>query len=221
MAKKKSKNSNYVTEKTTQAKLEKEKAMKAKRTKRIVKEISTYAIVFVIIAGMFTGLGFIFGWFNYSPTTTAHALIEVEGYDALHVELYGEDAPKSVEAFLDLVKNKQYDGKKFDELFGESGISCSISNTKKITGEFEANGVENKVPFIKGTLAMQLPVEGNNNSANGSFFILNENEKSLKGNYAAFGRVQNASAETLEAIFEAIEGGADLKITSITTHDSH
>ena len=221
MAKKKSKNSNYVTEKTTQAKLEKEKAMKAKKTKRIVKEIATYAIVFVIIAGMFTGLGFIFGWFNYSPTTTAHALISVEGYDSIHVELYGEDAPKTVEKFLDLVEDGHYNGKSFDTLLEDFGMLCTAGSTSKITGEFKNNGVENKIPFIKGTLAMYLPTEDDNNSANGSFFILGENQKSLGGSYAAFGRVQNSGLETLEAIFEAVQGGAKPKITSITTHEAH
>lgn len=221
MAKKKNKNSNYVTEKTTQAKLEKEKAKKAKRVKRIVKEVAMYALVIVIAAGIFTGLGFAFGWFNYSPTTTSHALISVEGYDSIHVELYGEDAPKTVEKFLDLVEDGHYNGKSFDKLLEDYGMLCSAGTTNKITGEFENNGVENKVPFIKGTLAMYLPTEGDNNSANGSFFILGENQKSLGGSYAAFGRVQNDGLETLEAIFEAVKGGAKPKITSITTHEAH
>lgn len=222
MSKKRNKNSNYVTEKTTQAKIEKEKAKKAKRIKRIVKEIVIYALIVIVAAGSFTGLGFAFGWWDYAPTSTYHATIEVEGYGTLHVELYGNDAPKSVEKFVSLANGKKYDGKSFSSLFGEVGIQCAAGDGAAIVGEFKDNGVENKTPFIKGTLAMTLPDANNPNSANGSFFILGENERGLKGSYAAFGKVTEDSMEILDKICEDMEkNGAKPKITAVTVHASH
>lgn len=222
MSKKRNKNSNYVTEKTTQAKLEKERAKKAKRIKRIVKQAVAFALALVICVGGITGLGFAFGWWDYTPTPTYHASIEVEGYGALHVELYGNDAPNTVAQFKKLADSKHFNGKSFDSLFGEAGIQCSSGGATPITGEFKSNGVDNKITFTKGTLAMLLPTEGNPNSANGSFFILTENERSLKGEYAAFGRVTEESMELLEKIAEDMkESGAKPKITSVSVHAAH
>ena len=83
--------------------------------------------------------------------------------------------------------------------------------------------MENNVPFIKGTLAMTLPDAANPNSANGSFFILGENERGLKGSYAAFGRLTDEdSMELLDKIYKDMKNsGAAPKITAITVHASH
>ena len=220
MAKKKNKNNNYVTEKTTQAKLEKEQAKKAKRTKKIVKQIVTAVLVVVICAGCFTGLGFAFGWFDYAPTPTYDAVIEVEGYGSLHVHLYGNDNPEAVSKFKELAEKKAYDGKSFDSLFGECGIQCSSGGSVKVVQENTNPG--NKIAFTKGTLAMIPPTSADTAIADGAFFILGENERSLKDGYAAFGRVTYDSLEMLEKIYDDMEkSGVRPTIKSISVHATH
>ena len=139
-------------------------------------------------------------------------------------ELYPDKAPITVANFVNLVNNKFYDGLTFHRIIdnfmiqggdpsgnGTGGAKLSdldknvASGSDKdynysIKGEFSANGVENKVKYEAGTLAMArsdysslgLTEEGYN-SACSQFFIMNTDDKQtnsyLEGNYAAFGKV--------------------------------
>lgn len=219
MSKKSNKNNNYVTEKTTAAKLAKEKDKKARKTKKIVKQIVVAVLALAIIAGAFTGLGFAFGWFDYAATPTYHASIEVEGYGTLHVELYGNEAPESVNAFVELAKDKHYDGASFDSLFGKGGARCTTDKSNNnIEVRYNCTG-ENKITFGKGMLGM---IPSDDGKSTGDFFINGKRDTKLDDSYAVFGRVTDESHDLLEDILRDIEkNGAKPKIKSITVHESH
>lgn len=151
-----------------------------------------------------------------------HAIINVEGYDPIEVELDADSAPISVTNFTNLVNDNYYDGLTFYRVVedfclqgGTSGNSASgtDSNLGTITGEFSSNGVDNPLAdnFTRGTIAMartQLP-----NSATSTFFItLGTNDMvgtSLDGQYAAFGTIDEEGMETVDKIVSDAIGFVD------------
>nr|MBE6544531.1 peptidylprolyl isomerase [Oscillospiraceae bacterium] len=222
----KKKNSNYVTDKTIAAKAEKEaaklKEKKAKTTRIAAIWIGGAAAFLVILFGILIACGA----FTYSPEATYHATINIEGHDALHVELFGNDAPKTVKHFIDLCEDGYFDGKSIHTLLDGllyGGSQIADGGSSSIKGEFSDNGFDNKVPMKKGVIAM---ARGNgNDSAYGQFFFLTENDSSLKGKYAAFGKVSDM--DVFEELIESLSVGDDgkindaPKITGISLHASH
>ena len=100
-----------------------------------------------------------------------------------------------------------------------------------IKGEFKANGVENDIKHVRGTISMARE-SGNNDSASSQFFIVHQtsdnNSLSLDNNYAAFGMV-NSGMQIIDKICYDIEEGANGAvekedqpvITKITIHGEH
>lgn len=228
MAKKK-KNANYVTEKTEAAKAQKIRDEKKKKTMKIVKASLFILLALAVIAGIVLAIGFAFGLFEYTPEATYDALIEIEGYGSVHVELYGKEAPITVQKFISLANDGYYNGKSFhtvvdDLIYG--GSFYAQSETLGIKGEFSENGVENKISHVRGTLSMARG-EGYN-SAYGQFFIVRKNSRELDGKYAAFGRITDGM-DIIDKIFNDVEidengkisGDTPVLITRITTHESH
>lgn len=238
MAKKK-KNSNYVTEKKTKAREEALKAKKAYKTKKTI--ITTIALVLALTCLIF-GIILISRSCN-SFKVTHHASIEVEGYGTIHVELYGDEAPETVENFVKLANQGFYNGLTFHRIMdnfmiqggdpkgnGTGGYEVD-GKEQNIKGEFSANGVNNDIKHIRGTISMARE-GGNNNSASSQFFIVHQtsenNSKSLDGNYAAFGMV-TSGMEIVDKICEDVKEGANGAvekdkqpvIKSITIHASH
>ena len=195
----------------------------ARRAKKIRQQrIKTAAIIgaIVLVIGGFVALGFALDWWAYQPTATHHASIEVENYGSLHVALYGNDAPKTVEAFEELAEHGHFDGKSLSLLLGSNMIACNAGDEITIDGEFEENGVKNRVLHKKGTLSMLLPDATAPNSANGSFCILTDDMPELDGSRTAFGRVD--SLDVLDKIVKDMEeNGVIPKIKSVSLHHSH
>ena len=228
MAKKK-KNSNYVTEKTEAAKAQKLRDEKKKKKLKILKYCLYTFATLVLIAGIIIAIGFAFGLFEYTPEATYDASIEIEGYGSIHVELYGNDAPKTVQNFINRANSGYYDGKTFHTIVDDliyGGSVCAESETLGIKGEFSENGVENKISHIRGTISMARG-EGNN-TGYGQFFIVRKNSRELDGKYAAFGRV-TSGMEIIDKIFKDVklleDGTIDptttVKIKSVSTHEAH
>ncbi len=238
MAKKK-KNSNYVTEKKTKAREEALKAKKAYKTKKTI--ITTIALVLALTCLIF-GIILISRSCN-SFKVTHHASIEVEGYGTIHVELYGDEAPETVENFVKLANQGFYNGLTFHRIMdnfmiqggdpkgdGTGGYEVD-GKEQNIKGEFSANGVNNDIKHVRGTISMARE-GGNKNSASSQFFIVHQtsenNSKSLDGNYAAFGMV-TSGMEIVDKICEDVKEGANGAvekdkqpvIKSITIHASH
>ena len=239
---KKKKNSNYVTEKREQAKIEKEKAKRAARRKEILNMILVPAVAVLVIAALVVSLGFVFGWWDDNPNkdfkATHHATIKIKDYGTLHVELYGEEAPITVENFVALANKGFYDDLTFhrimDGFMAQGGCPYGTGtgdSGKDIKGEFIANGVQNDVKHVRGTISM---ARGNSpDSGSSQFFIVHKtsenNTKSLDGNYAAFGMVTDGMeiidkmiADTVaKGYTESVSKADQPIIESIEIHAAH
>ena len=152
---------------------------------------------------------------------THHATVKVAGYDEFVITLDANSAPVSVANFCKLAQEGYYNGLAFYRIVegfclqgGTKGDTASGSdlNIKPIIGEFSGNGVNNPLAdsFKKGTVAMART--NNPNSATSTFFITlasSENvSKSLDGLYAAFGTIDEAGMQTVDAIVSAYVANA-------------
>ncbi len=120
--------------------------------------------------------------------------IEMENGKKIKLELYPEEAPITVENFLELVKNHFYDGLTFHRVIsgfmiqGGDPLGTGFGGSdKKIKGEFLANGVNNRIKHVRGVISMAR--SQNPNSASSQFFIMHADAPHLDGQYAAFGKV--------------------------------
>lgn len=145
------------------------------------------------------------------------ATIEVQNYGTIKLELYPDQAPNTVANFIKLANNGFYDGLTFHRTIPEfmiqggdkdgngtgtpslKDLDENLSDEKyAIKGEFIANKVDNKIKLEKGVIAMarsdysslssSLASKGYD-SAGSQFFIMNEDQLSLSGLYAGFGKV--------------------------------
>jgi peptidyl-prolyl cis-trans isomerase B (cyclophilin B) len=114
--------------------------------------------------------------------------------EAMVIELYPKDAPKTVENFISLVKNKFYDGLSFHRVISGFMIQggCPVGNGTggpghHIEGEFAANGFDNPIKHTRGVISMARAQDPN--SAGSQFFIMHKDSPHLDGQYAAFGKV--------------------------------
>ena len=225
---KQNKNSNYQTEKKLAKQIEKEALKKKEQQKKTLKILAICVGAVVALAAIIIGILFAVGAFEYSPKPTYHATVNIEGHDPLHIELYGNDAPITVEHFIDLAESGYFDGKSIhtfadDLLYG--GSTLADGGVKGIKGEFGGNGVENKIPMEKGVVCLARGLS--KNSGYGQFFILTKNDSSLKGDYAAFGKLtdMDALSEILKSIKVDSKGNiideTAPKILSISLHEAH
>ncbi|MBQ8413639.1 MAG: peptidylprolyl isomerase [Clostridia bacterium] len=223
MAKQK-KNSNYVTEKTVAAKAERDAAKikeeKDRKTKILAISIGSAVAAIALIVGLL----FAFGAFEYKPEPTYHATFNFDNGSSLHIELYGNDAPETVKHFRKLCEDGHFDGRSANSLIDELlYFGKDVEGVEGIKGEFADNGVENKIPMKKGVLCMARGSEYN--SAYGQFFVLTKNNSSLKGQYAAFGRI--TELDGLENLLDSITVSDDgkvtesPKITGVSLHAAH
>ena len=241
MGNKNRKNSNYVTEKTIQRRMQKEAAEKRKKQKRLAIIITSAVLAAAIVIGGIVALGkFVFGWGEgeYEPTATHHANIVLEGYGTLHVELYGEDAPKTVENFVKLVNEGFYNGKKFSHLMqnpeNEENILIQAGEDVEGLDPIESEVTDNRISHKTGVLSAPRSALGTHPT---KFFIMASSDytDTFDGFYAAFGKVIGG-LDVLEAICEdsakSISGYDDknlgeiapkkqIKIVSIAIHEAH
>ena len=123
-----------------------------------------------------------------------HAEIEIADYGTVSVELDGDEAPLTVQNFMDLANNGFYDGLTFHRIIdgfmiqgGDPNGDGTGGSGTDITGEFASNGIENNIAHEKGVISMARSMDPN--SASSQFFIMVEAAPHLDGEYAAFGHV--------------------------------
>ena len=146
------------------------------------------------------------------------ATMEVEGYGTVKIELYPDKAPNTVVNFIRLANRGFYNGLTFHRTIpdfmiqggdknGDGTGSPTLNDIKdnggseeyNIKGEFIANGFnQNTLKHEKGVISMAradysslsstLTTKGYN-SGGSQFFIMTEDNESLDGLYAAFGKV--------------------------------
>lgn len=121
-------------------------------------------------------------------------VITVKDYGVIELELDADVAPITVTNFIDLVKDKFYDGLTFHRIMdgfmiqgGDPEGNGTGGSKNPIKGEFSSNGVENNISHKRGVISMAR--SQNNNSASSQFFIVQEDSTFLDGQYAAFGKV--------------------------------
>lgn len=135
--------------------------------------------------------------------------ITLQNGKKMTAELYGNEAPVTVENFLSLIKRNFYDGLIFHRVIkgfmiqgGDPLGKGTGGSGKNIKGEFSSNGVKNPIKHTRGTLSMARAMDPD--SASSQFFIMHGASAHLDGNYAAFGKITRgidavdeiASAET-------------------------
>ncbi len=134
-----------------------------------------------------------------SPTVETvgrkNAVITVENYGEIKLELYGDLAPVTVDNFVKLAESGFYDGLTFHRIMKDfmiqggdpegTGMGGSDQN---IYGEFAANKFQNNISHVRGVISMAR-LDNDYNSANSQFFIVHQDATHLDGGYAAFGKV--------------------------------
>ena len=228
MAKKK-KNSNYVTEKRIAAREAALREKKKEKMMKILKPIIITAISLVLIAAVIVVSVWATNKWSQNFKATHHASIVVEGYGTIHVELYGNEAPATVENFVKLANDGLYDGSDFHRIikgYMAQGGSVDIA-VDTIKGEFSANGFNNRIKHRRGVISMARP--DSYNGASSQFFIMHKTNSKLDGQYAAFGKV-TSGMEIIDAICEranptdsngSIAEADRPVITTITIHEVH
>ena len=132
------------------------------------------------------------------------AIIEVEKFGTIEVELYKDIAPISVDNFVNLANKGFYNGLTFHRIIKGFMIQggCPKGNGTggpgyTIKGEFAANGINNPIKHERGVISMARAMDPN--SAGSQFFIMHKDAPHLDGQYAAFGKVSQG-IEVVDAI---------------------
>ena len=136
--------------------------------------------------------------------------IEVEDYGTIHAVLDSENAPETVENFVNLVKEGFYDGLTFHRIIdgfmiqgGDPNGDGTGGSDQKINGEFSQNGVENNISHKRGVLSMARAQDMD--SASSQFFIVQADSDFLDGQYAGFGHVIDGM-DIVDEICEKVTG---------------
>ncbi len=126
---------------------------------------------------------------------TVKAEITVKDKGVIKLELDADEAPITVENFVNLVKDGFYDGLTFHRVVnnfmiqgGDPEGDGTGGSDKTIKGEFSANGVKNNISHERGVISMARN-SISMDSASSQFFIVQADSKFLDGQYAAFGHV--------------------------------
>lgn len=128
---------------------------------------------------------------------THHAEMVIKGYGTVKIELYGDQAPLTVENFVNLCENGFYNGLTFHRyvkdfvLQGGDPEGTGLGGCESsLTGEFSANGIKNTIKHKRGVISMARN-QFDYNSASSQFFICLKNScaDDLDGQYAAFGKI--------------------------------
>ena len=153
-----------------------------------------------------------------SKVPTNYVRIVMKNGDAMLLELYPDEAPITVANFKKLVSEKYYDGIIFHRVISgfmiqggdPDGDGYSNNDRPNIKGEFNANGVINRIKHERGVISMAR--SSNPDSASTQFFIVHQtsviNSESLNGQYAAFGKLL-AGYGTLDKIASVKTGKND------------
>ena len=123
-----------------------------------------------------------------------HAEIIVQDYGTIKVELDADQAPITVQNFIDLANSGFYDGLTFHRIIegfmiqgGDPNGDGTGGSGHTIRGEFTQNGINNTLSHTRGAISMAR--SSAMNSASSQFFIVHEDSTYLDGSYAVFGYV--------------------------------
>ena len=199
--------------------------MKKKQNKKKENfKIAFLIIAIVIICALIVTL--VYGYYRkltYKVNNPV-ATIQIKDYGTIKVELYPEMAPNTVANFVTLANNGFYDGLTFHRIIKDfmiqggdpNGDGTGAPNISSIDSSIE-KGENNTLKLEKGVIAMArsdyssyasyfpTAVKEGYNSAGSQFFIMTTDDNvSLTGSYAGFGKVIEG--------FDVLEKIADIKV---------
>ena len=147
------------------------------------------------------------------------AIMEIEQFGTIELELYKDVAPITVDNFIKLVKKGFYNGLTFHRIIKGFMIQggCPLGNGTggpgyQIKGEFLANGVNNPLKHTRGVISMARAM--NPDSAGSQFFIMHQDAPHLDGQYAAFGKVTKG-IEVVDAIASVNTNYYDMPLNKV------
>ena len=151
------------------------------------------------------------------------AIIEVNKYGIIEVELDPSVAPLTVENFVKLANKGFYNGLTFHRVIKGFMIQggCPKGNGTggpgyTIKGEFSANGVNNPLKHTRGVISMARAMDPN--SAGSQFFIMHQDAPHLDGQYAAFGKVTKG-IEVVDAIASVKTNYYDMPLEKVVINN--
>ena len=122
-----------------------------------------------------------------------YAEMSIKNYGKLEFELDADIAPITVTNFMNLVNEGFYNGSKFHRIVKDFVIQAGqdSSSHDTIKGEFMANGVENDIKHVRGTISMARAGDQTSgyDTASTQFFIVQKDSDFLDNYYAGFGKV--------------------------------
>ena len=153
-----------------------------------------WGVIVLFVIGIFVADAIVDNQNDKDSTSKPKVEIIIKDYGTIQLELDRKNAPITVENFLNLIEDKFYDNLTFHRIIegfmiqgGDPEGNGTGGSSKTIKGEFSANGVNNKLSHVRGTISMARSNEYD--SASSQFFIMHEDNLGLDGNYAAFGKV--------------------------------
>ncbi len=145
--------------------------------------------------------------------------LEIVEFGDIDIELDFNQAPKTAQNFVDLVKKGFYDGLTFHRVIKGFMIQggCPIGNGTggpgyTIEGEFKANGINNTISHVRGVISMARAMSYN--SGGSQFFIMHKDGTYLDGQYAAFGKVINGM-DVVDKIANVRTGASDRPLSRV------
>lgn len=151
--------------------------------------------------------------------------LEIVEFGDIDIELDFNQAPKTAQNFVDLVKKGFYDGLTFHRVIKGFMIQggCPIGNGTggpgyTIEGEFKANGINNTISHVRGVISMARAMSYN--SGGSQFFIMHKDGTYLDGQYAAFGKVINGM-DVVDKIANVRTGASDRPLSRVIIAKAH
>ncbi len=151
------------------------------------------------------------------------AIIEINKFGTIEVELDREHAPLTVDNFVKLAEKGFYKGLTFHRVIKGFMIQggCPKGNGTGgpgycIKGEFAANGVNNPISHKRGVISMARAMDPN--SAGSQFFIMHKDGEFLDGQYAAFGHVISG-IEVVDAVASLRTSPNDRPLEAVVIKD--
>ena len=148
------------------------------------------------------------------------AIIEINKFGTIEVELDRDSAPITVDNFVKLAEKGFYNGLTFHRVIKGFMIQggCPKGNGTGgpgycIKGEFAANVIKNPISHKRGVISMARAMDYD--SAGSQFFIMHKDGDFLDGQYAAFGQVTKG-IEVVDAVAGVRTTPNDRPIETVT-----
>lgn len=147
--------------------------------------------------------------------------MSVKDFGDIKIELYPDKAPNTVRNFVSLARQGFYDGLTFHRIIdgfmiqgGDPEGMGTGGPGYAIKGEFPSAGFKkNDLNHVRGAISMAR-VPNDPDSAGSQFFIVQEDQTRLDGDYAVFGKVTEGM-DVVDAIAAVDTDQNDKPLTSV------